>query len=217
MAATANEIIGGPGRIGGLVHKAAAAPTVDNDSANGVNIGDVWINTATAPDTVMVCSDNTAGAAVWNVVGGVIAPATSGVTERVIDEVNLGNGSVYRRAFIEEALVFTADASADLTTQIPALSRVVAASINMDTLVVLDTAVKVGFGTQADPDGLVIAATLTKNAKANDVSPTLTSFDTATTLRVSAVDTNGAAAGTVTSGTVRARVIYDYVTSIGNA
>lgn len=216
MAATANSVIGGPGRLGPLIRTAAGAPTVDNDGTTGVNVGDTWINTN--DNSVVICGSNATGAASFSGAGFLATPATTGVTERIIRETNLGNGSVHRVAYLEEALVFVTTAAVNLTTQIPALSKVIAASINFDTLIVLSTAVKVGFGTAADPDGLLLSgATLTKNTKANSVTPTLATFAAATTLAVKAVDTNGDAAGTVTSGTVRARVLYEYITSIGNA
>jgi hypothetical protein len=216
VSATANVVIGGPGHVGPVVRSAAGAPTVDNDGTTGVNKGDVWVNTNDA--SILVCGSNATGAASWSGAGFLAAPATSGVTERIIRETNLGNGSVLRTAYLEEAKVFSGGASANLTTQIPALSVPIAASLNYDTLIVLSTATKVGFGSAGDPDGLVLGSgTLTKNTKANSVAPALTSFAAATTLVLTAVDNGGSAAGTVTSGTVRARVIYQYITSIGDA
>jgi hypothetical protein len=149
--------------------------------------------------------------------GPINTPAT-GASERVLDERDLGNGSYYRRAYIEEAVEFSADASANLTTQLPASARVLFASLNLDTAVTLSTAVKIGLGTASDPDAYAITGTtMTKNTKTDHVPATATATTAAaTTVKVTACDTSGAAAGTAT-GTVRARLLYEYVTSIADA
>lgn len=63
MAATAKTQIGGSGYRGPKVYKGTAAPTVLNDIADGVDVGDLFLNTTT-PD-LYVCTANTAGAAAW--------------------------------------------------------------------------------------------------------------------------------------------------------
>lgn len=144
-------------------------------------------------------------------------PAAS-YSERVLMEKDLGNGSYLRRAYIEQAVTLAAAASGDLTTQLPANYRVIFASANNDTLLSYGTAVKFGIGTAADPDKFLLSSTtLTKNTK-NEGQPleAVASGSAAVTVRVSAVDTNGAAAGTMT-GTVRARLVYEYITNIASA
>lgn len=216
MSATANTIALTKGSVGPVVRSAAAEPTTDNDQTTGVGLGDLWFDTVNG--SVLICTDKTTSAAVWKVIAGALEPAATGVTERVISETKLGNGSVRRTAYLEEAVVTSASAFVALTTSIPANSKVIAASLNFDTAIVLSTATKVGFGFSGTPSGLVLSSTVvTKNTKNDTVAPTTTSFATATALRVSAVDNSGAAAGTITSGTVRARVIYEYITSIGDA
>lgn len=71
-------------------YTATTNPGVGNDSAHGYSAGSVWINTATNPDSVFICSSAAVGAAVWQSVadgsaaGQVIAPDASTPT---------GNGS----------------------------------------------------------------------------------------------------------------------------
>lgn len=66
MAATANTIQGGPGRIGGNVHVAAAGPTVDNDIDQGCSVGDFWIDTTN--HKLYFCESVANSAAVWTIV-----------------------------------------------------------------------------------------------------------------------------------------------------
>lgn len=56
----------------------AGAPTVNDDFNKGFVVGSVWRNTATAPDTVYTCVDNTIGAAVWTGPTGA-SPTKAGV------------------------------------------------------------------------------------------------------------------------------------------
>lgn len=156
---------------------------------------------------------------------GIVNVPSSGVVERVLLEKDLGNGSVYRRAYLEEVLVAAGVALVAMTTSLPANHNVLFASLNFDTLVAMSTetdvdAVKVGFGTAADPDRYAISGvTLTKNTKTDNVpADSLSKSTSAQTPRISACATGGAAAsvGTMT-GSVRARILYEYTTSIGNA
>jgi len=43
----------------------SVTPTVDNDITIGVEIGYIWINNSINPNEVYICTDNTQGAAVW--------------------------------------------------------------------------------------------------------------------------------------------------------
>jgi len=63
---TVSEVIAAPpdGRGPKTVIR-AVSPTVLEDEDFGIKVGDLWLNTATAK--LYVCSDNTAGAAVWNI------------------------------------------------------------------------------------------------------------------------------------------------------
>jgi hypothetical protein len=57
------------------VHKSnvsASAPTINDDSDDGYDIGSRWFNSTT--DTLYVATDVTVGAAVWEPVGGGVAP-----------------------------------------------------------------------------------------------------------------------------------------------
>jgi hypothetical protein len=59
----------------------AALPTVNSDRSAGYNIGHAWVYTGVTPSLVLICIDNTVGAAVWYPVGrgriGVITGATT--------------------------------------------------------------------------------------------------------------------------------------------
>lgn len=62
---------------------ATTAPGVGNDSTQGYSPGSHWINGATNPDTAYICTDATAGAAVWEPItqgstaGQIVAPAAT--------------------------------------------------------------------------------------------------------------------------------------------
>jgi hypothetical protein len=55
-------------KIGLAHHRAAVVPTVNDDSADGYELGTVWVNTAT--NSAYVLTNATVGAAVWQAVGG---------------------------------------------------------------------------------------------------------------------------------------------------
>ncbi len=151
-------------------------------------------------------------------------PALS-TDERILWEKDLGNGSLWRYAYIEEVLVFAGDVFKTGTTAIPAKSRVKSASLNLDTLGAYSAesnvnAVKLGIGPSGDPDQFLIdGGVVTKNT-GTTVQPleAVAINASAVTWRVNAVQTAGAIAtvGTYT-GTVRARIMYEYVTAIGQA
>jgi hypothetical protein len=113
--------------------------------------------------------------------------------------------------------VFNGQASLNLTTQLPPNAVIDYAGMNFDTPVVLVTGVKVGFGTAASPSLYALSGTvLNKNTK-TDNPQSAPVVGGPTTLQVGACATGGTAAGTVTSGTVRVRIIYRYFASIPNA
>jgi len=49
----------------------ASAPGVANDTTQGFVVGSQWIDTSVAPRRIYLCTDATAGAAVWVSAGGV--------------------------------------------------------------------------------------------------------------------------------------------------
>lgn len=180
------------------------APSVNDDTSDGFVVGSVWnkIDSTGKISQMYIATGVTAGAATWKLLSSDLP----------------GPGETIK--FIEETVEFTADASANLVEQIPALAIPIGAVINYDTAVVLDTAVKIAVGTSGDPDGYAITGTnVTKNTKEARPTGALcgTGVLSATTVQVTAVDTNGAAAGTVTSGTVRVRVYYKTLDQLPNA
>lgn len=156
--------------------------------------------------------------------GGIVANASSFVTddsgtaERIMHEVLLGSDTdVYRRAYIDEVVTFAGDAYKALATSLPAGSRVLFVHTNWDTALVLSTATKIGIGTSGDPDNLLLTgSTVTKNTK-NGGPITPVNYSSLQAIRVSAVDNSGAAAGTVTSGSARVRIIYEYASALPDA
>jgi len=51
----------------------ASAPGVGDDSTQGFVVGSQWVDTSAAPRRIYLCTDATAGAAVWVSAGGVTA------------------------------------------------------------------------------------------------------------------------------------------------
>lgn len=151
-------------------------------------------------------------------------PATA-AAERVLDERTLGGGKVWRLAYIEEVLVFAGDAFKALTTPLPDTCRVRSGSLNLDTVGAYSAetnanAVKLGLGTAATPNLIALSGTaVTKNTK-TDAQPVEANAIVAASVtpRVSCCQTGGTAAtvGTFT-GTVRARIVYEYTQSIVDA
>jgi hypothetical protein len=148
-----------------------------------------------------------------------IVPGASSKVENVIAVQKLANNKELRRAVIEEVVSITAAAFVALTQQLPAGSTVIQVDTNFDTAIVLSTAVKLGVGTSGDPDAfLLTSATVAKNTQNTNRPPVTTGFlATATTPRITACDTSGAAAGTQTSGTIRVRIVYEYATALPTA
>ncbi len=106
------------------------------------------------------------------------------------------------------------------TTQLPPNSRVKFVQMNYDTAIVLATAVKVGIGISGTPSGLALSGTgVTKNTQTGGVPVEANSIFTAapTTLGVYACATGGTAAGTITSGTIRVVIVYEYLDALFTA
>ena len=131
------------------------------------------------------------------------------------------NQSFYRETLRFTSTAFAAGATYDSPIQIPANHRIVAAKINNQTALVLSTAVKVGLGTSADPDGYALSSTaVTKNTKTSGggaLVNTVPLQTSAATPRITACDTSGAAAGTITSGTIACEITYDVFPAISDA
>jgi hypothetical protein len=120
-------------------------------------------------------------------------------------------GPVLERRTITEQ-VSVNGGSADLVTVIPVNSRIEAVQFRCDNLPVFTTATKIGLGVAADPDKFAISgAGAVKNTKVSAVTTDANGASaTAVTLRVSAVDNAGAAAGSFV-GKVSVRVVYKTV------
>lgn len=136
--------------------------------------------------------------------------------EVILEEKLLHRGKRLRLCMIEEVVSFNAAAFANLTQVLPANSEVLDVQMNFETAMALNVAVKLGVGTAADPDAYLLSAVaMTRNAK-NASRPKAVNA-AALTPRISACDNAGAAAGTVTSGQVRVRIVYEYAEALPDA
>lgn len=155
------------------------------------------------------------------------------VLKRVLKEtVTLGNKSTtgtaalrfggnvregYEIRVLEANVVIpSAVASVDLAADIPSGSVILASQANLQTAVTATTAVKVGIGVTADPDKYGLSGALTKNTKINFI-PAHAVLSGAEDVKVFACDTNGAAAGTINSGTVRVRIVFAALANLVDA
>lgn len=110
--------------------------------------------------------------------------------------------------FDETVAINPSAGTADFDNAIPAGSRLLSARMTFTSAITLVTAVKVGLGISGNPDSILLSGTTMTNG-------TVTEGDTLTdkyyaadqTIRVTACDTNGAAAGTML-GSVRAKILY---------
>jgi hypothetical protein len=121
--------------------------------------------------------------------------------------------------FTDEDVVMDGSTSNALTLQ-PAIGTLIrSVQANLETVITATTAVKVGIGTAtttADPDKYGKTSALTQNLKV-DTIPDWAVLSAIEELGVFAVDTNGAAAGTLDTGTVRVVVRYEVLDSLDDA
>lgn len=114
-------------------------------------------------------------------------------------------GSVYQVVELDGSSAY------DLDDTLPIKSVVVSAQLKLDS-VVATTAVKVGLGRKestADPDKYLLSTALTDGTYGGAKTTFVLADDTALeTLQVTACDTNGAAAGTLDTGTVTVCLTY---------
>lgn len=147
-----------------------------------------------------------------------------------------GTGTTYgparriKRAVIEQIFTFAATANQAFTLQLPPFSEVVATAITLDSAVVLSTATNLGIGSGnaagngSDSNLGLFGSTMTINSQYADWPFGGSSATTARgganvnangasplTIYLNAVASNGSGAGSITSGTIRAYVIYDYL------
>lgn len=192
------------GNRGVTRYEDTVAPAVTDDAKRDV-IANVtrWtvVDVNGQPTAEYLCTDSTAGAAVWKIL------QSDDLTKSVF--------------FIEETVVFTGSASKNLVAQLPKNAVPLAGICNNDSLIGCTTAVKIGVGTAASLIGFCLSASLVKNAKQQDGKGKGAlcgvALAVATTIQISAVDTNGAAAGTADSGTFRARVYYELYDNLADA
>lgn len=86
------------GGSGGLNNFSATAnPTITNDTGSGYAVGSVWINTST--DECFVCTDATAGAAIWQKTVFVYANA---IKPAITNTIDIGTSSLkYKDLYID--------------------------------------------------------------------------------------------------------------------
>jgi hypothetical protein len=116
----------------------------------------------------------------------------------------------------EEDVELDGSASNDLSAAIPDGAVILASQGNLKTTVVATTAVKVGIGISGNPDLYGLSADLVKNTKIDSI-PDYAVLSGDEDIGVYAADTNGGAAGTLDTGTVRVRIVYAALTSLEDA
>jgi hypothetical protein len=120
---------------------------------------------------------------------------------------------------IEEDVVMDGSASNALTNNPLIGSVIISVQANLETTITATTAVEVGVGTLVggdDPNLYSSTADLVKNSKI-DTMVAFTVLAAEEELAVFACDVNGAAAGTLDTGTVRVRIIYFEHNSLDDA
>ena len=149
----------------------------------------------------------TAGSAAGAVALRFGASATEGLEITVIDEV--------------VDMLTTPAAAWDLTSDIPAGAVILSVQANLQDVISAVTAVKVGIGVVSDPDKYGKTANLLQNSKVNTI-PDWAVLSGTEDIQIYAVDTDGAAAGTIGGGAtgtdeVRVRIVYATLNSLDNA
>lgn len=138
-----------------------------------------------------------------------------GKSPRVMLELHVDQTTKYRMEAIVEPLALGGAGSQQMTSQLPAGSKVLFAGILLETAVTLTTATKLGVGTAATPNAFYLSGT-TMTAGTTDVQPapdTSGRVAAQTPVKLATTDNSGAAAGSGT-GTVKVVVIYEYVQAI---
>lgn len=137
---------------------------------------------------------------------------TAGNVARVIFDEHAAPSQAVRTECIEETLALNAAGSANMTTQLPAGSRVKFVSIYLETGMTLTTATKLAVGTAGTPSAFYLSGT-TMTSGTNDAQPTADTnarVSTATTVKLATTDNSGNATGSGT-GTVKVLVVYEYL------
>lgn len=149
------------------------------------------------------------------VLGGSATPV---VVHRLGSTVTEG----YETTVLDETVdcITTPAASFPLTSTVPSGAVILAVQATLRDTITADTAVKVGIGVTADPDKYGKTGTLTANQKV-DTIPAHAVLGATETIAIFAVDTDGAAAGTIGGGgagteRVRVRIVYAVLNSLDN-
>jgi len=129
----------------------------------------------------------------------------------VCDEMCGGGGAFAEEAVVlDEVVGMHAPAAWWDLPPIPAGAVIVSVELNLQDAISAVTAVKVGIGVAADPVKYGITASLSANEKINTI-PDWAVLKTEEDIRLFAVDTDGAAVGTIGGGAadeVRVRIVY---------
>lgn len=172
-----------PGKLSPtLLHTATSDPTATDDSGDGYAIGSRWINTAT--DSEFVCTDATAGAAVWvdttsagsgginHLTGDVTAGPGSGsqaatISAGAVDTTKLADDAV-TAAKIAAGAVGTSEIADDAVTAAKIAANAVGSSEIADDAVTAAKIAAGAVGTSELADDAVTAAKIASGAVGND-------------------------------------------------
>ena len=189
---------------------AGDATTVATASADATSKADAAQAAAEATAAAALAAalpTRTAGSAAGAVALRFGGTATEGLEITVINEV--------------VDMLTTPAAAWDLTSNVPAGAVILSVQANLQDVITASTAVKVGIGVAADPDKYGKTTGLTQNLKV-DTIPDWAVLSGAEDIQIYAVDTDGAAAGTIGGGAVgtdevRVRIVYATLNSLDNA
>jgi hypothetical protein len=122
---------GGSGGLNNL--SATANPTITNDTDSGYAVGSVWINTST--DECFVCTDATAGAAIWQ---KTVFEYANSIKPLVTNTVDLGTSSLKYKDLYIDGTAYIDDLN--IINQTTFAGLVVAGSLTATGTVTINTA-----------------------------------------------------------------------------
>lgn len=198
---------GGPGGLNNF--SATANPTITNDTGSGYAVGSVWINTST--DECFVCTDATAGAAIWQKTVFVYANA---IKPAVTNTIDIGTSSLKYKDLYIDGTAYIDDLN--IINQTTFAGLVVAGSLTATGTVTINTAdinggaidgTAIGATTPSTVVGTTITANtgfagnLTGNVTYTSGTPTSTFYNVTVNGTLNAPNSNITGNITATTGT----------------
>ena len=198
---------GGSGGLNNLT--ATANPTITNDTGSGYAVGSVWINIST--DECFVCTDATAGAAIWQ---KTVFEYANSIKPLVTNTVDLGTSSLKYKDLYIDGTAYIDDLN--IINQTTFAGLVVAGSLTASGTVTINTAdinggaidgTAIGATTPSTVVGTTITAStgftgnLTGNVTYSSGTPTSTFYNVTVNGTLNAPNSNITGNITATTGT----------------